>query len=476
MILAMPRRLTKADLCAIAAPALPVAAALVLTQTPNGVSWALVIGCGALASAGVWYFGVRQRAAAHAQNQSETSRLLTEAAQLTETELAADHSVRQAREALSPRLRSLRLEVARRRAAFDAADSVMLATDAAGQVVLANRAAREHFDRRAGDLTGRMAEDLFTQASVQAMIAGALRGERRQEQVRLPGSGGMQRVFQVLAAPMPAGGVAAGGGSFIIMRDVTELAMALQLKTDFVANASHELRTPLSSIKAALETLADGAWDDPAVRERLGRMAVSNVERLEDLVRDLLDLSRLESADSAEPAPMLEDDVDLCALVNTLAESIAPLARERGVVISVEAQESLRRVRTDRKLLETILRNLIDNAVKFAYDRTTVRVQCEVATEAQATRGGRPGARIRVIDRGLGIPIGHQQRIFERFYQVDAARSGDGRQRGTGLGLAIVKYAVKALGGTISVESVWKSGTTMTVELPGCVLTSAPGT
>ncbi|MBX3382845.1 MAG: PAS domain-containing protein [Phycisphaeraceae bacterium] len=464
----MPRRLTKADFIAIASPSAPALAALLLHDLPPAARLSATAGVAALACVGVWYLGIRRRLSAHAQSQAEAGSLLTEAAQLTETELVPDHTFRQSREALSPRLRLLRLELARRRAAFDSADSVMLATDASGQVVLANRAAREFFGGRTGDLSGRPAEDLFTHARIQAMIAGALRGERHEGQIRLPGTGGRQRVYQVHAVPMPAGGTAAGGGSLVMMRDVTELAMALQLKTDFVANASHELRTPLSSIKAALETLTDGAWNDPTMRERLSRMAISNVERLEDLVRDLLDLSRLESADTGEPAPTLEDDVDLNALAGSLAESIAPLAKERAVTISVEVDPSLTRLRTDRKLLEAILRNLIDNAVKFAYERTTVRVRCEPLPEGPSSRAGRRGVRLRVIDRGIGIPIGHQQRIFERFYQVDAARSGDGRQRGTGLGLAIVKYAVKALGGTIAVESVWKSGTTMTVDLPGC--------
>jgi signal transduction histidine kinase len=108
-----------------------------------------------------------------------------------------------------------------------------------------------------------------------------------------------------------------------------------------------------------------------------------------------------------------------------------------------------------------VVRNLIDNATKFAYERTAVVVSVE--------RLGPAGIRIRVSDQGVGIPLGQQQRIFERFYQVDPSRAGFAVRRGTGLGLAIVKHAVKLLGGNIGVESVWKQGTTMTVELQNCL-------
>jgi two-component system phosphate regulon sensor histidine kinase PhoR len=126
---------------------------------------------------------------------------------------------------------------------------------------------------------------------------------------------------------------------------------------------------------------------------------------------------------------------------------------------------------TDRKLLMLILRNLVDNATKFANEHTSVRVIAQVLPPAGNTLRGPPRGtlRIKVVDTGLGIPIEHQQRIFERFYQVESSRTGLTARRGTGLGLAIVKHAVKDLGGTIKIESVWKQGTTMSVEVPGCV-------
>ncbi len=353
------------------------------------------------------------------------------------------------------------MDLSNLRAILDAAATPLLATNAAGEVLVGNVAADEFFARPAGSLVGRSIEELFTQAEVLGLHASALAGKPRQGQVRLQRPDG-QRVYQVLTAPVSLrlGDGSPQVGVVLSLRDVTELAQAVQLKTDFVANASHELRTPLSSIKAAVETLSDGAWEDETMRSRLAGMISGNVGRLEDMVRDLLDLSRLESPD----APVTLQSVSLSDIVAGLAEDFAPVCQERRIKLSFEVDPSVERLSTDPKLLTLILKNLIDNAAKFAYEDTTVRVGA-----SPLPGGGAPGVRIQVSDRGVGIPIAQQQRVFERFFQVDPARTGFAHRRGTGLGLAIVKHAVKALGGAISVESLWKKGTTMTVEIPGCV-------
>ena len=251
----------------------------------------------------------------------------------------------------------------------------------------------------------------------------------------------------------------------VSLRDVTELALAVQLKTDFVANASHELRTPLASIKVAIETLSDGAWDDPTMRGRLTQMISGNVSRLEEMVRDLLDLSRLESSE----APVTLESVSLPELAAGLVEDFDAIMRERRLTLNFQIDPTARRLRTDPKLLTLILKNLIDNAAKFAYEGTAIRVAAAPMAAPGDVPPAPPGIRIQVIDEGVGIPITQQQRVFERFFQVDPARTGFAHRRGTGLGLAIVKHAIKALGGNIGVESVWKQGTTMTVEIPGCL-------
>ncbi len=357
-------------------------------------------------------------------------------------------------------------------AVLNASQSPITVTNSAGVVILANRAAEVFFERPAAQLVGRPIEELFTQAELIGQHAAAQKGQVRVGQVRLPRADGI-RVFQVHTAPVTlAFGVVSeqGGlrapetGVFISLRDVTELATAVQLKTDFVANASHELRTPLSSIRAAVETLADGAWDDAPMRTRLAQMIATNVDRLEDIVRDLLDLSRLESPD-VQPQV---GEVRVAEIGGALQEIFEGVCTERRLRLEFEAAPGLERLHTDGKLLLLILKNLVDNATKFAYEGTAVRVSGEIVA-IEAGRRGRDGVRFVVSDRGVGIPIGLQSRVFERFYQVDPARTGSAQRRGTGLGLAIVKHAVKVLGGTIGVESVWKQGTTITVELPGCV-------
>jgi signal transduction histidine kinase len=230
------------------------------------------------------------------------------------------------------------------------------------------------------------------------------------------------------------------------------------MKTDFVANASHELRTPIASLRIAVDTLAAIGDEDPAMRERLLGVVASSTARLEEMVRDLLDLSRLEGADQ-RPAVL---PVDFGALGAELADMYKEACAARRLELRVELDPpALDGFESDRALLLLVLSNLVDNATKFAFEGTAVRVVGTLLPE----KGGRRAARLEVIDRGIGIPLDQQQRVFERYYQVESARTGTAR-RGTGLGLAIVKHALKQLGGTVRVESVWQEGTRMTVEVP----------
>ena len=352
-------------------------------------------------------------------------------------------------------------DLANLRGVFDAMQSPVLATNAAGTVVVANAAAKAFFAdnaKLASGIVGKSMDQLFTQAQVIGQHAAALAGATRSGEFRVARDGGL-RVYQVFTAAITlrSGASVTARGVVMTLRDVTELAQAIHLKTDFVANASHELRTPLSSIRAATETLADGAWEDVPMRERLTQVIGTNVQRLEEMVRDLLDLSRLDSPD----APVTREPVSVLDLMESMRDTFAGVCKERSVTLETQVDTSVDIIESDRKLLTAVVRNLIDNATKFAYERTAVVVSVE--------RLGPAGIRIRVSDQGVGIPLGQQQRIFERFYQVDPSRAGFAVRRGTGLGLAIVKHAVKLLGGNIGVESVWKQGTTMTVELQNCL-------
>ncbi len=377
------------------------------------------------------------------------------------------------RSRVSARLPELSTALSNVRAILNAIPDPVLATDSTGVVIAANPAANSFWSRDSASVVGRNIVDLFTQSEVLNLHAAALAGSPAVSHVRMPRAG-LPRVVEVAAmpvalavatpsAPSPS---AAETGVALALRDVTDLALASQLKTDFVANASHEVRTPLSSIKAAVETLRDGAVDEPPMRDKLLTVVSTNVERIEELIRDLLDLSRLESPE----APVRREPVDLAALTRRVAESFERAREERHLIVADEVAPDVASVESDPELLRLILSNLIENSTKFAFEKTTIAVRIDRLPPQNTTlKARRDGIRIRVIDQGIGIPLAAQPRIFERFYQVDLARTGAPTRRGTGLGLAIVKHAVKRLGGTIRVDSIWQQGTTMTVHIPGCL-------
>ncbi|MFG0285759.1 MAG: ATP-binding protein [Phycisphaerales bacterium JB039] len=346
---------------------------------------------------------------------------------------------------------------------LDTLDDPIVVTDRAGIVRWANEPLRRLIGARAGATAGRPIDELFTQPELLEMHARAVKGAGGRSRLSVQGSSGA-RTLEVSAIARP------DGGAMLTLRDITDLTSAVHVRTDFVANASHELRTPVAAVRAAVDTLHAGADDDPAMRARLLDMIANHVERLEDLIRDLLDLSRLEAMEGAArlgPAPASE-------IVRILEPAFEELCAKRGVTLSFEVDEKLERMRTDRNLLILILRNLIENAIKFSKPGGAVRVVAAPATIQRDNAPAAFGVRFDVIDSGVGIPLNQQQRIFERFYQVDEARTGPTETRGTGLGLAIVKHAVRTLGGAIRVRSVWQQGTTMTVELPGALPAAQP--
>ncbi len=385
-------------------------------------------------------------------------------------------------------LATLREDSRALRALLDAADEPVLACDAANQIVAANRSAIALLaSGSVRPIVGEPLDQVLTDTRSLRAVASAQRGEPARAQARLLTIDG-PRIVEIAAEPVREGPFATDSPPTvaITLRDVTEQTIALQLKTDFVANASHELRTPLASIRTAAETLLDLGDEDPAIRTRLVNMIASNAERLEELSRDLLDLSRLETPDAeCEIGP-----VDLHDIAASQRELFSGACEKRRIELVFEIDPAINTVLTDEKLVRLILRNLIDNAIKFADEGTTVRVVVDavaaspdvvsplagvpvagvpVVESPEAGHSSRATLRLRVIDKGVGIPLPQQQRVFERFFQVDQARTGSPQRRGTGLGLAIVKHAVRALEGTVRVESVWQQGTTMTVEWPGGV-------
>lgn len=344
-------------------------------------------------------------------------------------------------------------------------DEPVLVCDGRQTVVQVNDAGAQWLEMSRDDLLARPIDEVFTNAEALSMHARASRGEASRRRVTFAGEQG-SRVADMSAVPIPPVGGAPGRGVVLVLRDVSELSRALEIRTDFAANASHELRTPIAALRGAVDTLQGPASEDAVMRTRLLSMLDENVLRLEDLIRDLLDLSRLEALEGSVRLSL----VPASELVRVLSESFGPMCERGKVTLRFEFDPALEKLRTDRNLLTIILRNLIENAIKFSKEGDEVLVSGTIEESDEGDDGKQPRSCVfEVIDHGVGIPLPMQQRIFERFYQVDASRDGSKIARGTGLGLAIVKHAVRTLGGTIRVKSVWQRGTTMTVELAGAV-------
>jgi two-component system, OmpR family, phosphate regulon sensor histidine kinase PhoR len=315
----------------------------------------------------------------------------------------------------------------------------LIALDAAGVVRYANPAATA----RLGRLEDRPLVEGARNHELNDLVRDALGGGRRAAaQLSLDG---VDTWVQATASPIAGGG---GWAALVILHDITEVRRAESTRRDFVANVSHELRTPLAGIKAVVETLRDGAMHDTAAAEEfLGRVD-TEVDRLVQLVEELLQLSRIESG-----AEMVMEPVRPEEILGLCVDRFTHMAERAGVQLTLDLPPSLPVIRADAARLGQAAGNLIHNAIKFTPAGGAVAVS--------AVRAG-SALHIRVQDTGEGIDPADLPRIFERFYIADRARTG----RGTGLGLAIVKHVVRAHGGTVDARSTPGRGSTFTLTLP----------
>ena len=274
-------------------------------------------------------------------------------------------------------------------------------------------------------------------------------GEIRERELELPRGpiGSSTLAVQARVAPLGSALV------LVLVEDRTEARRVDAVRRDFVANVSHELKTPVGAVSLLAEALADAADDPEAVRRFAGRMQHES-ERLTRLVQDVIELSRLQGHDPLE-APVL------VAVDDVVAESVDRsrlTAEARGISLVCGGVRGLK-VMGDSRQLVTALGNLVDNAVRYGPERSRVAVSVAEALDP----AGRV-AEISVTDEGPGIPEAERERIFERFYRVDAARSRE--TGGTGLGLSIVKHVAAGHGGEATVWSAEGTGSTFTLRLP----------
>lgn len=320
--------------------------------------------------------------------------------------------------------------------------------DTEARIMQVNRAAEKIFMRREVHLIGQNFTTLLGLLEIDRMIQQVLQtGQEAFVEMRIfPNSESFYRIHIV-----PIIGADGGTeGAVAVFHDVTDARKFDQMRTEFVANVSHELRTPLTSIKGFVETLLDGAMEDQMLCRRFLTIIDNETDRLTRLIEDLLSLSAIESKD----IKVTKRRVNLVESAKTVFNVLGPQAAEKKLRMELIFPKYVPCIEADEDLINQVLINLIDNAIKYTPDEGKIVVRLQ-------TDG--PWVDIKVIDTGLGIPEESLPRLFERFYRVDKARSRG--QGGTGLGLAIVKHIIELHAGEVFVESEIGVGTTFTVRL-----------
>jgi two-component system phosphate regulon sensor histidine kinase PhoR len=326
------------------------------------------------------------------------------------------------------------------RSALNALRDGVLLLDGEGRLLFGNPAAWDLVGAPAPE-EGQRPTALLGDHQVREVVERArARGVPQRGEGDLPRS---RRRVEVSAIPIP------GGMMLLVVRDLTPVYRLQTTRREFVANISHQLRTPLAAMRAALETLEEGALEDPGVARTFLAGLKREVELMERLVRELLDLSRLESGQvSLRLAPLPVEVV-----VREVVERFHPLAQQAGLTLTTSLSPGLPPVLADRDKVVQALSNLLENAIRF----TPAGGKIEVRASAQGDQ-----VAFAVEDTGIGIPPEHLPHIFERFYKAHHI-PGD---TGAGLGLAIVKHIAQAHGGSVRVESQEGRGSTFTLLLP----------
>ena len=337
---------------------------------------------------------------------------------------------------------------AEQQASFNSMVEGVLLLDGQERVCLVNQALEQLFGL-SGDLRGRTMMEALRLHELQELVNRVL-SEGQVLGFELEPPGFDNRCLQVNAtALLDRNGKRQG--MILVFHDLTRLKQLENTRKEFVANVSHELRTPLSMIKGYVETLINGAKDDPTVATRFLRTIEKHADRLTYLIEDLLTISRLESGQIV----MNIQKVELRPVANEVVNDLQSRAEDKKVVLENQVPANLM-VRADADRIQQVLFNLVDNCIKYG------RVEGHVWIGALAVDDRR--IEVSVRDDGPGIPPDAIERVFERFYRVDKARSRE--QGGTGLGLSIVKHIVQSHGGEVWAKSTLGQGTTFLFTLP----------
>ena len=351
-------------------------------------------------------------------------------------------------EELQRQMGDLAREVSEKEALLSSMIEGVLAIDRDEHVILINQAAQRMLELGPDDALGKFHWEVIRNSEINNLFKEVLK-TKEQKEVKLQIGPLGERAFMVYAAP-----IRAWGGNILgvvaVFHDVTEIRRLEKVRMEFVANVSHELRTPLTSIKGFVETLKRGAIDERENAVNFLDIIERHTDRLNQLITDLLDLSRVETGKKK----MDFQPIKVEELINRAVSHFMEISNKNRPKIKYNIPSDLPMVLADEEGIETVLKNLLDNAVKYTPKRGEINI---TSTDKDDY------IEIAVVDNGIGIPSRDLPRIFERFYCVDKARSRE--LGGTGLGLSIVKHIIEAHGGTVGVESEVGEGSRFTFTL-----------
>jgi len=326
----------------------------------------------------------------------------------------------------------------------------VIAVDIDERIIIMNNTAANMFGCDPSIVQGRLIQEVVRNSHLQQFVSETLSGERPVEKEISVSTGEERYLFGHGTLIRDIEGKMVG--ALFVLSDITRLRRLENVRKDFVANVSHEIKTPITAIKGFVELLRDDGKKDEQDVKRFLEIISKHVNRLEAIIDDLLNLSRIEKEAETEGVQLMESEIK--DVLDSAIQISKPLADSKGVEIGLSCDDGLT-ARINPPLLEQAVINLLDNAIKYSNDKRPVTIEAKYDEKELL---------IHIIDNGRGIEQEHLTRIFERFYRVDKARSR--ALGGTGLGLAIVKHIVLAHGGHVSVISTPGKGSTFTIHLP----------
>lgn len=367
-------------------------------------------------------------------------------------------SFNQMAEELKAKLQALAEDRNRMRAILSSVIEGVVAIDRNEKVILFNSALERIFSLSKTQVLGKFFWEIIRNNELSGLLKEAMNKNRlktRELTLFLP----EERIFQVHALPikgehLPGGqerGEEEPGGVVAVLHEITELKDLERMRIEFVANVSHELRTPLTSIRGFIETLKEGTIEDPEARVRFLGIIEKHADRLNNLINDLLQLSRIESRETE----MESRFINLKELIDEAIFNFREKIELKGHTVQINIPPRLPEISASPEKIEQVLSNLLDNAIKFTPNQGRIYLSALDKGE---------NVQVEVSDTGIGIPQEHLPRLFERFYRVDKSRSRE--LGGTGLGLSIVKHIIQAHGGKVGVESELGKGSKFFFTLP----------